>query len=419
MRIGIVSGEYPPDVGGVGDQAARLAQELVARGHAVQVVTTAPAGASPAPAPPGDSNPLVLRVIARWDWRLLREVPRLAGEGGWDVLHIQYQPGAFQLRGAIHLLPSWIGRRRPAPAVVTTFHDLRVPYLFPKAGPLRRAAVRHLARSGQGVIAAEGDDLHRLREWTAGQRRPPEVRQVPLGNALDVPPPEGFERGAWRDRLGLAPGASLIGHFGFVNRTKGVDTLVQALARLTAGGRDVHLLMIGDSLGASDPTNREYLEEVRRQVAGAGLDGRVHWTGFCDPPQVAGWLRCLDVCALPFAEGASLRRTSIQAAWAHGAPLVTTTGPGQASWPAGGAAAATVPPGDPEALAATLGDLLDCPPRRQELARAGRQQARRTSWERVAGETLDLYRAALALIRSAQRPQGDQSDQGASARAAD
>ena len=35
MRIGIVSGEYPPHVGGVGDQAARLARELIARGHTV------------------------------------------------------------------------------------------------------------------------------------------------------------------------------------------------------------------------------------------------------------------------------------------------------------------------------------------------------------------------------------------------
>ena len=287
-------------------------------------------------------------MIRRWDWRLLRQVPRLAREGAWDVLHIQYQPGAFQLRGAIHLLPSWIGhlgqRHRRPPAVVTTFHDLRVPYLFPKAGPLRRAAVRHLARSCQGIIAAEGDDLRQLRAWTARRRRPPAIGQVSLGNALDVPPPEGFEREAWRGRLGLAPDSSLIGHFGFVNRTKGVDVLVQALALLAAGGRDAHLLMIGDPLGSSDPTNREYLEGVRRQVAQAGLEGRVRWTGFCDPPQVAGWLRCLDVCALPFSEGASLRRTSIQAAWAHGVPLLTTTRPDQTSWPEGGAARRNRPP---------------------------------------------------------------------------
>jgi polysaccharide biosynthesis protein PslF len=417
MRIGIVSGEYPPHVGGVGDQAARLARELVARGHTVQVVTTSSSGPHTSPAPPGDDQPLVLRVIRRWDWRLLRQVPRLAREGGWDVLHIQYQPGAFQLRGAIHLLPSWIGRRgqrhRHPPAVVTTFHDLRVPYLFPKAGPLRRAAVRHLARSCQGIIAAEGEDLRQLRAWTAGRSRPPAIRQVPLGNALEVPPPEGFQREAWRGRLGLAPNSSLIGHFGFVNRTKGVDVLVQALALLAAGGRDAHLLMIGDPLGSSDPTNREYLEGVRQQVAGAGLEGRVRWTGFCDPPQVAGWLRCLDVCALPFSEGASLRRTSIQAAWAHGVPLLTTTRPGQTSWPEGGAAAVTVPPGDPQPLAVALGDLLDCPPRRQELAGAGLRQARLTSWERVAGETLDLYRAALALTR------GARGARGASAGAAD
>ena len=40
MRVGIISAEYPPAVGGVGDHSARLARELTALGHTVQVVTS-------------------------------------------------------------------------------------------------------------------------------------------------------------------------------------------------------------------------------------------------------------------------------------------------------------------------------------------------------------------------------------------
>ena len=417
MRVGIVSGEYPPDVGGVGDQAARLAAELASGGHDVQVVTSArnrsapipvaaptgAAGAPPAPRPPG---PAVLPAVRRWDWRLFALLPRLAREGRWDVLHLQYQPGAFQLDGTINLLPGWLRRRRDAPAIVTTFHDLRVPYLFPKAGRLRPLAVRLLARACDGIAAAEPGDVRQLDAWTGDLAPPPAVRRIPLGNALDVAPPAGFDRAAWRARLGLDADAALAGHFGFVNRTKGVDILVEAVRRLVDGGRDVALLMIGDPLGSSDPTNAAYLDAVRQRVAAAGLRSRVHWTGYCPPADVAGWLRCLDVAVLPFSEGASRRRTSIQAAWAQGVPVLTTVpatpDPGA---PGGLEGAAVVPPNDAAALAAALGDLLDRPERRAALALAGPRLAAAFAWPAVAAATLDLYVAALSR-RAASRAAG-------------
>ena len=48
--------------------------------------------------------------------------------------------------------------------VVVTFHDLRVPYLFPKAGRLRPAAVTHLARAAAGVIATDPADEAELKQ---------------------------------------------------------------------------------------------------------------------------------------------------------------------------------------------------------------------------------------------------------------
>jgi glycosyltransferase involved in cell wall biosynthesis len=417
MRIGIVSGEYPPDVGGVGDQAAHLAAALAAQGHDVQVVTTyrerlAPDPAAAASGAAGGAQmaatpgPEVLPVVRRWDWRLFALLPRLARAGPWDVLHLQYQPGAFRLDGTVNLLPAWLRRRQDAPAIVTTFHDLRVPYLFPKAGRLRPLAVRLLARACDGIVAAEPQDLHRLSAWTSDLAPPPAVRRIPLGNALDVAPPADFDRAAWRARLGLAADAALAGHFGFVNRTKGVDTLVDAVSRLVDGGRDVSLLMIGDPLGSSDPTNAAYLDAVRQRVAASGLERRVRWTGYCPPADVAGWLRCLDVAVLPFSEGASRRRTSIQAAWAQGVPVLTTT-PAAPDAPGseGLDGAVAVPPGDAPALAAALGDLLDRPERRAALALAGPRLATAFAWPTVAAATLDLYVAALSR-RAATRAVG-------------
>ncbi|HEU5315985.1 MAG TPA: glycosyltransferase, partial [Chloroflexota bacterium] len=155
MRIGLISAEYPPAIGGVGDHTARLARELVAAGQNVDVLTGRTLAGPPA------THPAALRRIRRWDPRILLQVPRIARERLWDVLHIQYQPAAYALHGAINLLP-WFVR---GPAVVTTFHDLRVPYLFPKAGPLRHAAVTALARGSAGAICVADTDLPQLRRW--------------------------------------------------------------------------------------------------------------------------------------------------------------------------------------------------------------------------------------------------------------
>ena len=41
----------------------------------------------------------------------------------------------------------------------TTFHDLRPPYLFPKAGPLRDYVTHRLARASDAVIGTNGSDV--------------------------------------------------------------------------------------------------------------------------------------------------------------------------------------------------------------------------------------------------------------------
>ena len=80
-----------------------------------------------------------------------------------DVVHIQYQSAAYGCIGAVNFLPWRLRLARPGPAL-TTFHDLRLPYLFPKAGPLRWQAVLALAR---GSDAQRDHQPGRLGAWPA------------------------------------------------------------------------------------------------------------------------------------------------------------------------------------------------------------------------------------------------------------
>ncbi|MBI2951142.1 glycosyltransferase [bacterium] len=82
-------------------------------------------------------------------------------------------------------------------------------------------------------------------------------------------------------------------HLLFVGRlepVKGVDLLVQAVARLAAGGAEVDLHVLGDG------GMRKALE---RDVEARGLQGRVFFKGFADGVTVAAHLKACDLLVIP------------------------------------------------------------------------------------------------------------------------
>jgi D-inositol-3-phosphate glycosyltransferase len=94
-------------------------------------------------------------------------------------------------------------------------------------------------------------------------------------------------------------------------------------------------------------------------------------------------------------------------AMACGVPVVATAVGGQIDSVVDGVTGVHVPPRDPDALARTLGALLDHPELRAELGAAGVRRAReRFAHERVAAATREVYgevvmkRAALAARRA-------------------
>ncbi|MGD9028635.1 MAG: glycosyltransferase family 4 protein, partial [Anaerolineae bacterium] len=226
MRIGLITGEYPPEQGGVGDFTDQLGRALGELGHQVHVITTQLASAE---RPGLTPQVTVHRVVGRWGWRCWRQVMALADELALDVLDVQYQAAAYRGRGAaMHPAINFVPRFRSRPPVVVTFHDLKVPYLFPKAGPLRWWVVRTLARRADAVVATNHEDYWRLEEEIAPHR----LSLVPIGSNIRPSPPAGLDRDAERARWGVEPEDLLLGYFGFLNESKGVEELIMALGLL-------------------------------------------------------------------------------------------------------------------------------------------------------------------------------------------
>lgn len=402
LRVCLVTGEYPPQIGGLADYTRHLARALMSEGGLVAVLTSASAGAN---RPQEASEPEVLATVPRWDFRIFRQVRQAVDRLQPDLLHIQYQTGAFGMHPAINLLPRWLAWRRPGVPIVTTFHDLREPYLFPKAGPLRRWATQQLALTSHGVIATNPEDAAILRSWTGGTARRPRLAAIPIG--ANIPAAEGppGDARALRSAWEIPADAHLLGHFGMLNRTKGLETALRALRMLLDQGLPVRLVMLGEELGPSDASNRHYRNELRRLAEELGLEEHLVWTGYLPPEETSRALAALDCCLLPYAEGVSYRHGALLAALAHGVPVVTTQLPPLSARPAtdsddfpplkDGLHCLLVAPDDAPALADAARQVLAESPLRRRLAEGGRELAAHFSWETIARRTAAFYRQVL------------------------
>lgn len=380
--ICLLTGEYVPQPGGVGDYTRCLGLALRARGHAIAVITIQE-GALVCYG--GEDLATVQWVSgAGLDWSH-RAWPAVIGaldrlRPSW--LHIQYQTGAYAMRPGVNLLPWRLRALSGRPRAAVTFHDLLVPYLFPKAGPARTWVHLRLARDVDAVVVTTTADSKRLR---ALANLAPRV--IPIGSNIAVAPPHDYDRTTWRTGLAVTSGELLVAYFGLLSFSKGADLLAEALAGLE---RPWRLLLVGGA--ATTPQDVAYAEAVRARLEALGLTGRVIATGHVSDRNVSAHLLAADCVALPFRDGASFRRGSLLAALAHGVPVVTTApGDAETARQLAGAALAVAP--EPVALSRAIAYLADHPVERAQLGVAGQALAARFSWEAIARQHEALYGA--------------------------
>jgi glycosyltransferase involved in cell wall biosynthesis len=304
MRIGIVTGEYPPMQGGVGAFSQIIARKFVEQGHDIFVYSDEQAQ--------DESIPLTTHH-GKWGFGSLGAIKRWAEQNRVDIINLQFQTAAFGMSPFIHFLPDYI---RMIP-VVTTFHDLRFPYLFPKAGKLRDWIVMHLAQASAGTIVTNHEDYERVKHL-------PKATMIPIGSNILTELPTDFDLQEWARQQAIGEWDGFwISYFGFMNRSKGIEVLLDAFAKIREK-YPFKLIFVGGRTGTSDPTNAAYADEIEHYIEKLKLKPYVFWTGFVTDEDVSAYLKLSAAVTLPFLDGASFRRGTLMAGIYHGCKIVTT-----------------------------------------------------------------------------------------------
>jgi glycosyltransferase involved in cell wall biosynthesis len=300
------------------------------------------------------------------------------------VVNLQFQTAAFDMSATVHFLPQMIHI-----PLVTTFHDLRFPYLFPKAGKLRNWIVQHLARRSDGVIATnheDGEQLAYLQHNTV----------IPIGSNIMSDLPTNYDRDTWRAKVGAEADTFLIGHFGFIKEVKGVDDLLDAVSRLRDDHMRIRIVFIGGrsntvDAGSDDP----YLAQLDAKIQQLGLGEYIHWTGFVEEADVAQYLSAVDLVALPFRDGASYRRGSLMAAIQYGCSILTTEPSIPTSAFQHQANVWLVPPHSAEQIEQSIRHLHANPTQLTTLRNGALSLRQLFDWDTIAHQTVDFYQTIL------------------------
>jgi glycosyltransferase involved in cell wall biosynthesis len=209
------------------------------------------------------------------------------------------------------------------------------------------------------------------------------TRFSPTGPSLDLDLLAGLPRSE--------PSAVKVGLLATLARWKGHEVFLRAFQRLEAS-LPVRGYVIGGAVYQTDGSQHS-LEELRAVARRLGVSDKIGFTGFVDEPAAA--LRALDIVVHASTQPEPFGLVIAQA-MACGRALIVSQAGGAAEIVDIGVNALGHPPGDAEALAGCIEQLVRNAELRTKLGQAGRATAiARFDRMRLAAELIPVYRQAI------------------------
>ena len=348
--------------------AARGGRALVASNGGASVHELKRVKAEHIEMPVHSKNPFVM-------YANIRRLEKLIRDEGVDIVHARSRAPAWS---------ACFAAKRAGVPFVTTFHGTY------SAGNALKRKYNSVMAKGERVIAISkfiGGHLHQIYGAPAAK-----IRIIHRGVNLErfEPAKVSAERvtvlaSDWR----LEDGFPVVMLPGRLTRWKGQVMFIEAIAKMAR--RDLRCLLVGGDQGRT-----EYRRELENLVNSRGLGEIVRIVDHCDDMPAAYMLT--DVVVSASTDPEAFGRILVEAQ-AMGRPVVASDHGGARETVIEGETGWLFPPGDVEALAATLGKVLGM---RRETHSALAEKAianvvRNFSKQGMCDKTLDVYREVLEL----------------------
>lgn len=411
MKVLIISGAFPPMRAGDAEHALHLCTQLACRGMDVHLLTTKGQSA------PGSVSFHVHAEMKGWSWSDAPTLITILRKIQPDLVLLIYSAWIYQSHPMITFAATIVKRVLGKAYFITqleTIIDVDRPE--DRLQSLMTRAIRKCVKHGvgsrdvdyaMGTLYRDSDRIIVLSERHLMRL----CALIPdMISKTDVIPPPPLipmcaeaitARSQGRARLALDQDHFLLAFFGYVDQTKGVETLLQAVQLVTKQASNVRLIMIGGGRGTTKTpfeqrrqTLASYEDKIQSLSERLGITDKVTWLGgySSDSQEASMYLYAADVCVLPFDQGVMLNRSSLAVAAAHGLPIITTRGEHLESPFQDRKNVFLCRPKDPEDLARAISSTMENPDLVQDLRTGACQLAEDWfSWDKAVARTIGAF----------------------------
>lgn len=303
MRIHIVAAALPPQLDGIGDYTANLAQEL-AKSEQVKILTAAGRDHSPI------AGVAIEDVFLVSQPRTVRRLLPIIKSDAPDWVLLQYNPFSYGRRGFnMHLPTTMHAMRRQCPntRIAVMVHE---PYAWRDNWRLALMSAWHraqffaLGKAADIIFFSIEPWALKFRSWFPHVP----VKHLPVGSNI---PLVEIDRNEARRRLNIDDDVTVLGVFGTAHPSRMLSRVRSAAEAASNAGWKILILHIGPEA-----------DLVREQLGSLPLRA----DGPLPAEEVSLRMAAMDVHLIPFADGASTRRTSLMTSLQHGVPTIATEG---------------------------------------------------------------------------------------------
>jgi len=377
LNICIISGAFPPCRDGIGDYTARLIGGLRKENVRVSLITSKEEQILKYLKENNIEN--VFPIIKRWNIFAVFSILEFAAEGKFDIIHLQFPSSRYRRTFFLCFLPVLLGLFLRKKTVVT-LHEFSISY------PINKLRQIILGLGSSKVVLTDNNEIEKFPAFfIAGKRK---ICFIPIGSNIDIYKADSEEKEEFFKKTGLSKQAKIIAFFGFIHSNKGLDCLLKAVKKVEACGISVQLLIMSQL----DFETNAYHARIKKLIGTLELDKTVFITGYLSPEEVSKFLSFSDICALPFNDGATLRRGTLMAALSHGKAVISTHAGGNDSLQLiDRKNILLVPSGNAQALAEAIKTICTDDNLRRKIEEGAFCLSKDFSWDKIACMHKELY----------------------------
>jgi len=333
--------------------------------------------------------------ILRDDRQSYLDAAKFLNDSSVDIVSIQHEYGIFGGIEGDHILDLIRALEKPAVATLHTVLHNPTPdqkHVLQALAYLCEVVVVMVRTGRQILIDTYGIDPKKI---TIIQHGVPNVHRVPTVTV--------------KKALGIAD-RKILSSFGLINRGKGIEYAIEAVARIAARYPNVLYLVLGETHpGVRAWEGETYRNELLDTVRRLRLENHVRFSNrFLSLNELVRFLCATDVYITPYLNKDQIVSGTLAYALGCGKAIVSTPYLYAEEALADGRGV-LVDFRSPDAIADAVIDLLGDPARKQQMEDLAYKYGRRTAWFNVAIDYLDMFHRVLQRTRPKQGLRKDEA----------